>query len=171
MAYLNKKAVLRAQLDSTVHVTGYDTIYCNARFVAALRETTGLKPRWVAFAPVPELKMAVEAAGRLVKGAVPVKWAPNEQGCMISFGPVLAEYELLAVAFGRIRKIPFVVEDGRLVLDCSQGELDDSMVVKRRQAMLERLRRMTPEEREAAIRRARRRSWKAAVKRWRSRRK
>ncbi|HLO04989.1 MAG TPA: hypothetical protein VK191_17965, partial [Symbiobacteriaceae bacterium] len=90
-----------------------------------------------------------------VDGAVPVKWAKNEGSCLVPFGPMLAKHEHLKVSLGQIRMLPFAVEDGRLILDLQHWKLDDSVPRKRLQAARARWARLSTEQKQAAIDRAR----------------
>lgn len=156
--YLTRKDVKRRRLDRTVHLTGYDSIYGNALFVAAFRATNGgLLPDRAAYEPLTETKWAIDGIWDEVDGAVPIKWAPNEESCLIPFGPVLASHDRLSVAHGTIRKFPFAVEGGRLVLDLGEDELDDSVPRVQRMAARARWERMTEAERAKVIARAVRR--------------
>lgn len=168
--YVDRREVQRRNLDETAHLTGYNALYGHARFVKALRSVCGFTPHWVGYEPLEWPKVAVDGLRKRVDGAVPVKWARNEESCLIGFGPILAKHPHLEVALGQIRKLPFAVEDGRLVLNLRNWKLDASEPQKRLWAARARWERMSREEKQKVIEKAKaklkeqqRRYWEAVA--------
>jgi hypothetical protein len=161
--YVDRKAVQRERLDQTVHLTGYDALYGHARFVAVLRSSAGFRPNWVGYEILEWPRVALDGLRAQVDGAVPIKWAPNERTCLIPFGPILAKHAELAVGRGWIRPIPFAVEDGRIILDLSQGKPRRSEPQRLRAAARERWERLPREEKERLVAKARERARKRLV--------
>lgn len=156
--YISRQEAQRRRLDQTVHLNFYDTIYGNARFVAAFRKASGgLLPDRAGYEPLSETKWAIDGVFADLEGLVPIKWAPNEASCLIPFGPVLAGHSQLAVEHGYIRKIRWAVEDGRIVIDLSETHVRRSVPSLQRAAAKARWERMSKEEQEQAIMKAWRR--------------
>lgn len=155
--YASRQESLLKRLDQTAHLTGFDSLYGHLRFVQALRSACGFRPEWVAYEPLAWPKVAVDALRRKVDGAVRVRWARNERSCLIPFGPMLAKHPHLEVKAGQVRKLPFRVEEGRLVLDLQAWELDESEPQKQMQAARARWARLSMAEKQELVARARER--------------
>lgn len=164
--YANRTETQRERLDQSVHLNGYETIYGHFRFVQALRGVCGFRPNWAAYEPLEWPKVALDGLRRKVVGSVPIKWARNERSCLISFRPILAQHEELAVPHGRVRLLPFEVVDGRIILDLQEWELDASEPAKRAAAARARWARLSAAEKQELMERAlakQRKKWLAGI--------
>lgn len=70
---------------------------------------------------------------------------------------MLAKHPHLEVKAGQVRKLPFRVEEGRLVLDLQAWELDESEPQKQMQAARARWARLSMAEKQELVARARER--------------
>jgi hypothetical protein len=110
--------------------------YCNPATMAALDSLVPVPTGHVAFALLSGTEILVEWVDKRVEGAVPVHRYPNERTGSFSFTPVLARYPSLKVRSGRIRRIPFRIDElpsgKRFVLELAKCEVILSERARRR---------------------------------------